>query len=63
MKYNISLVNIDEIIAGDTVMHNDKMMTVSNSDIKQSSFMGTSLFGDSYNHGHKLVKKVIIEKA
>lgn len=51
-------VHISEIRSGDTVVHNDKTMTVSNNDISKGGFMGTTLFGDSYMCGHRLVTKV-----
>ena len=43
-------VHIRSIKGGDTVMHNDKMMTVCNKDITRG-FCGTCLFGDSYKTG------------
>ena len=48
---------------GDTVIHNGVEKTVSGTDIKRDSFMGTSIFGDSYKLGHKLVSVVIFNKA
>ena len=48
---------------GDIVIHNGVEKTVSGNDIKKDSFMGTSIFGDSYNNGHKLVRVVIFNKA
>lgn len=55
-------VHISQIKRGDTVLHNDKMRTVCKTDIKHSSFMGTTLFGDSYNLGYKLVAKILFKK-
>ena len=63
MNYKIKKVHINNIKAGDTVKHNNKIMTVCDTDIKYCSFMGVSLFGDSYYLGHKLVEKVEILKA
>lgn len=56
----IKEVHIDEIKAGDTILHDNEIRTVGKNNIKKDKFMGTSLFGDSYKYGHKLVKKVII---
>lgn len=52
-------VHISTIVAGDTIMHNGEMKTVSGNNIKFDSFMGTTLFGDSYRLGHKKVTKVL----
>ena len=51
-------VHISQIKWGDTVIHNGEMKTVGKNDIKYDSFMGTSLFGDNYKSGTKLVKKI-----
>lgn len=53
-------VHISTIQAGDTIEHNGQVTTVCKSNIKTCTFMGTSIFGDSYNRGHKLVKKIIL---
>lgn len=63
MSYEITNVHIDNIMPGDTVEHNGKMMTVCRSDIKRGTFMGTTLFGDSYRLGRIPVKKVNIQRA
>ena len=55
-------VHISTIKAGDTIIHNGEVKTVSGNNIKYCSFMGVSLFGDSYNLGHKLVTKIIDNK-
>lgn len=52
-------VHISSIVAGDTIMHNGEMKTVSGNNIKFDSFMGTTLFGDSYSLGYKKVTKVL----
>ena len=52
-------VHISTIQGCDTVIHNGEMKTVCFNNIKQGGFFGTSLFGDSYNMGTKLVTKVI----
>ena len=40
-------VHISTIVAGDTIMHNEEMKTVSGNNIKFNSFIGKTLFGDS----------------
>jgi len=52
-------VNIEEIRAGDTILHNEKLTTVCDYDIKYCSFMGISIFGDTYTMGRKKVTKCI----
>jgi hypothetical protein len=58
MNYTTKEVHISTIRGGDTVNHNGEMKTVSFNNIKHSSFMGYSIFGDSYRMGTKLVKKI-----
>lgn len=55
-------VHITTIKAGDTVMHNDVMMTVCDSDLSRVDMLGVTLFGDSYHMGYKTVTKVIFAK-
>ena len=50
--------HIDSIVAGDTIIHNGDMVTVCAKDIKHDTMMGTSVFGDSYNIGSKMVTVV-----
>ena len=52
-------VHISNISAGDTIEHEGHLRTISGNNIKRDSFMGTSLFGDSYHSGHKSVNKVV----
>lgn len=52
------MININLIQAGDTVIHNGVLKTVSALNIKRDKFMGASIFGDSYHAGNKLVHKV-----
>lgn len=54
---------IRNIRAGDVVRHDGKDRTVGIKDIKHCDFMGVSLFGDTYNLGHKLVDLVVIQRA
>ena len=58
---NVSIkpVHISQISVGDTIEHDGELKTVSGNNIKRNSFMGITLFGDSYNLGTKTVNKVI----
>ena len=51
-------VHISRIRSGDTIIHNGVLTTVCNNNIKSCKFMGITLFGDSYNLGYKLVKRI-----
>lgn len=55
----IEPVHISQISVGDTIEHCGKITTVSANNIKRDSFMGITLFGDSYNLGTKAVNKVV----
>jgi len=52
-------VHISTLKAGDTVKHNGLIQTLSKNNIGKSSFMGSSIFGDSYQLGQIKVKKVL----
>ena len=54
----VEQVDISTIKAGDTIFHNERLMTVCRRDIKVSTLMGCSIFGDSYHSGYKPVVKV-----
>lgn len=56
--YTIKEVSINEIRQEDTIIHSDIMRTVGKNNIGGDPFTGKTLFGDSYNSGHKLVKKL-----
>jgi hypothetical protein len=56
-------VHINNIQAGDTVIHDGKEMLVCNNDIKFDGFMGRSIFGDCYRIGNKLVQKKVFKQA
>ena len=43
-------IHISRIRSGDTIYHNNKMMTVCNENIKRG-FCGITIFGDSYRMG------------
>ena len=60
-KYKIEEVHISTIKQGDTILHRDNFIyTVGENWIKKG-FMGVTLYGDSYNLGTILVKKIIFE--
>lgn len=60
MTYDIQLVHKDDIEIGDVIICADgKMRTVCRNNIKYDSFMGLSIFGDTYRLGYEKVKKVI----
>ena len=60
----ISLVHKDTIRSGDIIICSDGIeRTVCNNNIKYDSFMGVSIFGDSYRNGHQLVTKVTYTRA
>ena len=64
MKYDIILTHIEDIQPGDTILCPDnKIRTVSGTDIKHDKLMGRTLFGDSYRLGHAPVKKLNIYHA
>ena len=57
-EYKIKKVHVSQIRIGDTVEHEGHLKTVGKGNIKECNFMGTSLFGDTYNSGTKPVIKV-----
>lgn len=61
-NYTIKKTHISNINIGDTIMHNGEIKTVAGNNLKRGSFMGTSLFGDSYSIGNRLVEQVIFLK-
>ena len=50
-------VHIRDVRVGDTVEHNGHLRTVGRADLKRDTFMGTTLWGDSYRAGTVLVRK------
>lgn len=50
--------HISDIKAGDTIRHNGEVKTVSGNNIGGNSFIGKTLFGDSYNLGYKKVEVI-----
>lgn len=59
----IEQVHVSLIRASDTVFHEGKVRTVCKGNLKNDSFMGPTLFGDSYNIGRKPVYRLIMRKA
>lgn len=56
----IKQVHISTIVNGDTIICRDGIIrTVGRNNIKRDSFMGVTLFGDSYNLGTILVDKIL----
>lgn len=56
----IKKVHISTITNGDTIICRDGVIrTVGHNNIKRDSFMGITLFGDSYNLGTILVDKIL----
>lgn len=55
----IEPVHISNISVGDTIEREGKIMTISGNNLKTNTFMGTTLFGDSYKLGTVLVNKVV----
>jgi hypothetical protein len=62
MNYDITEVHVSTIQGGDTILYNDKITTVSFNNIKRDSFIGNTIFGDSFHSGNILVKKIIYKK-
>lgn len=53
-------IHISKIRGGDVILHNGEVKTISNCDIKKDSFMGITIFGDSYSLGYKKIKRLDI---
>lgn len=62
-NYRIEKRHINDIKPGDTVLRGGELWTVTQRDIKHDSFMGRTLFGDSYNLGHELVSVAVFQSA
>ena len=61
-KEIIEKVHISRLRIGDVIKHNGYFRTIGKDDIKFSSFMATTVFGDSYRLGKRLVtRKYFIE--
>jgi len=61
-NFKVEGTHISNIQIGDTIMHNGVMTTISGTNIKHDTFMGKTLFGDSYHLGYKPVQKVTFLK-
>ncbi len=60
---DIEKVHVSLIRASDTVFHEGKVRTVCKGNLKNDSFMGPTLFGDSYNLGRKPVLRLVMQRA
>lgn len=60
--YTIEKRHINDIQPGDTVLRAGELWTVTSGDIKDDTFMGRTLFGDSYNLGYNLVTVAVFSK-
>ena len=57
-------VHISTISIGDSIICNDGFeRTIGKNNIKKDSFLGISIFGDTYRLGRLPVKKVVYEKS
>lgn len=59
---HVVLVNIGNLVYGDTVEHDGLISTVSKQNYKYDPFMEWCLYGDSYCLGQKPVKKILFRK-
>jgi hypothetical protein len=55
MQY-FQMKHVNDVAVGEAIFFKGKYRTVGKKDIKRNSFMGRSIFGDSFSSGHKLVK-------
>lgn len=56
--YNIIPTHIRNIKIGDTIIYNNILTTISRSNLSYCSFMGATIYGDSFKLGTILVQKV-----
>lgn len=59
INFKTTPTHIDDIKVGDVVVHDGQDRTVCAADLKHGTFMGTTLFGDSYRCGTVPVLKVV----
>ena len=52
-NYKLVKTHIDDIDAGDAIMFDGKLRTVSLNNIKQDTLMGKTIFGDSFRLGRQ----------
>lgn len=60
--YALEPVHINFVRPCDTVFHGGALRTVCASDIRRCSFMGASIFGDTYALGHTPVQRVVFKR-
>ena len=51
-------VHIEDLRVGDTILHENKLKTLSRASFSYDEFMGRRVDGDSYRLGHKPVKLI-----
>lgn len=56
--FTITPTHKNAIVAGDTILLDGELKTVSRSNIRHDPFMGKTLFGDSFKLGLQLVQRV-----
>lgn len=61
IRYAIVETHISQIVVGNTILLNGVLQMVGRENIKLDTFIGRTLFGDSYQLGNKPVKKAIIQ--
>lgn len=59
-SFELESVHKSKIMAGDTIYHNGRLMTVCRCDISLDSFMGICIFGDSYKLGTANVTRALL---
>lgn len=60
-SFEFESVHKSKIMAGDTICHNGRLMTVCLGDISLDSFVGICIFGDSYKLGTKKVIRALLK--
>lgn len=53
--FGLDKIGVRQLRPGHIIIHEGKAQTVGPKDIQRCPFMGTSVFGDSYQAGHKPV--------
>lgn len=61
-NFTVDVVHMSQINAGDTVLINNVLHTVSKTNIKHDKFMGYSIYGSSYYESYQFIKKVTFLK-
>lgn len=60
-SFEFESVHKSKIMAGDTIYHNGRLMTVCSGDISLDNFVGICVFGDSYMLGTKNVIRALLK--